>query len=265
MNAFYHWIAKHKLLSFLLFSIVLCSIYTVAFLLLDAPIWIIVLIDLLLLLVNYVHTSTCSLRLVQKTIPAFDNGCDPFPLLQETELLLSYTNRKPEEQTLILNHCAALCYIGEYQKVYDALCALHIDRYAGTLPAVKCAYYNNLMDVCTILGKYEQADFCFDKLMQLYADLKNKKQKKLLEPVVCFANALNCFRKMEYARTIEILNGIKAANLRMEVSGALLCARAYLVTNDVERAKEKLRFVIARGNKLFSVVEARKLLENCTE
>lgn len=263
MTKFYHWVAKHKRTAFVLFSVAFCLVYSLFFYWWSIPLWAILLFDGFLLLVNYAFVSSCSLKLVQKALQELDNSCDPYPLLEETEKLLSYKNAKTAEQNLLINHCVALRYTGEYQKVYDTLSAINIDKYAGTLPFVKCVYYNNLMDICLLLEKNEQAELLYAKTTMLYADIKNKKQRKALEPNALCAKASDCFRRQDYAQTIQILSEMKPANARMEVGIALLCAEAYLKLGEPERAKAKLLYVIGHGNKLFCVTEARRLLDTC--
>lgn len=263
MAKFYHWVAKHKLPAFLLFSFALCLGYSVFFYWWSMPLWAILLFDGFLLLVNYAFVSSCSLKLIQKALLKLENNCDPYPLLEETKKLLTYKNPKAAGQNLLINHCVALRCTGEYQKVYDTLSAINIDKYAGTLPFVKCVYYNNLMDVCLLLEKNEQAELLYAKTTMLYADIKNRKQQKALAPNALCAKASDCFRRQDYAQTLRILGELKPANARMDVEIALLCAETYLKLGEPERAKAKLLYVIEHGNKLFCVAEARKLLETC--
>lgn len=263
MTKFYHWVAKHKLLAFVLLSVAMCAVYSLFFYWWSMPLWAILLFDGFLLLVNYAFVSSCPLKLVQKALLELNNNCDPYPLLEETEKLLSYKNAKTAEQNLLIDRCVALRDAGEYQKVYDTLSAINIDKYAGTLPAVKYVYYNNLMDVCQLLEKTEQAELLYAKATMLYGDIKNKKQRKALEPTALCAQASDCFRRQDYARTVQILSEMKPANAKMDVDNTLLCAKAYLKLGEPERAKAKLLYVIGRGNKLYCVTEARRLLDTC--
>ncbi|MBQ4562965.1 MAG: hypothetical protein IJA58_00630, partial [Lachnospiraceae bacterium] len=50
-------------------------------------------------------------------------------------------------------------------------------------------------------------------------------------------------------------------NLKEEVSVSLLQAKAYLKLGDMEKAREKLDYVIKKGNKLYAVTEAKQLME----
>lgn len=264
MAKFYHWVAKHQSLSFLLFSIFFCTLCSLFLFWLGAPVWVIQLLDVLLFLAIYRYTVICPLKLLRKARAELEDRCDPYPLLQEAETLLSYPHKKGMELSMLIDRGVALCMLGDHQAVYELLTAIDIDQYTQA-PAAQFVYYNNLLGCCFDLEKYEQAEQLISKTMQLYADIEDEKQKHDLEHAVYSIKVSEHMLRQEYTLAIEILNGMKPTSLRSEVDDALLCAKAYLALGETERAKEKLRFVAARGNKLYCVTEARQLLENCKE
>ena len=260
MENFYLWVTKHKLSAGLLFSALLCAVYTVFLVWLRAPLWVIITVDIITVLVNYFFVFTCHGKLIRKAESELDNNCDPYPLLYITELLLNYKYTDFDRFLLLLDHCASLASVGEPEKAYGILESINIDNITGAFPAIKIIYYNNLMGVSASLGMTDKANELHSKIMMMYQSIGAKKQKQLLEPIIHMAEAVYCYYNQEYAKSIQLLNGMESNVPRMKVVTAMLCANACLGLNDTETAKEKLRYVIDHGNRLFSVTEARDLL-----
>lgn len=225
------------------------------------PIGVIITFDLFLLLLNYFFVNSCHTALLKQPIKANDENCDPYPLLFETEKLLSYKNSPINQQIFLILKCVALHNIGEYSKTFDILSSINIDKFAGMLPVNKVSYYNNLSDICMVLGKNEQANIWYIKMAQMYSDIKDSKSKKMLEPMMQAATASNIFRMGDYKQVVDLLSSIKCPNTVSAVSNAMLCAQAYLKLDAKEQAKEKLEFVIEKGNKLYIVTEAKDILQ----
>lgn len=264
MAKLYHWIAKHQSLSFLLFTVVSCALCSLFLLWLDSPIWLIQLLDVLLIFANYRYTALCPFNLLRKASAELEDKCDPYPLLQETETLFSYPHKNGIELNLLINHNIALSMLGEHRKVYENLTAIDIDQYIQS-PSTQFVYYNNLLACCDDLGMSEQVEQLIPKVMQLYAEIEDEKQKQRLEQTVWSLKVSEYMLRQEYTLALEILNGMKPVSLRSEVGNAMLRAKVYLALDETEQAKEQLRFVIDHGNKLWLVTEARQLLENCTK
>lgn len=264
MAKFHHWVARHQSLSFLLFSVLFCGLCSFFLLWLDAPIWLMQLLSVLLVVVIYYYTELCPHKLLRKARAELEDRCDPYPLLQESETLLSYPHKKGIELSLLIDRGVALSMLGEYQTVYELLTSIDIDQYTQS-PSAQFVYYNNLLGCCMDLEKTAQAEQLIPKTMQLYAEIEDEKRKQRLEHAVWSLKVSEHMLRQEYPLALKILSGIKAGSLRSEVDDAMLCAKAYLALDETERAEEKLRFVIAHGNKLYLVTEARQLLQNCTK
>lgn len=260
MKALSRWVTKNKLLAMILLCVSEIAIYSLFLHWLGAWGWLIVLFDLLLIFVNYAFVNSCINILLQEPIKIMNEACDPFPLFQETEALLSYKNSEKNKQVLLINYCVALRNMGGYQKVYELLSSVNIDKDAGMLPIYKVVYYNNLADACALLQKNEQADIWYAKMMQLYSDMKENKMKTALVPNILSAQASNLFRAGAYQQAIAVLDSIRPECLSQAIDNALLSARAFLKLEDKEKARERLLFVIANGNRLYAVVEAKALL-----
>lgn len=261
MRKVYGWMAKHRLLAIILGSIFLCGVYTLLMLDVDTQIWLVVLMDLFLIYMNCVMVDNAVLYYLKKPIAELDNNCNPIPLGLELEKLLTYKNSKITQQNLLINYTLALSCIGSYEKCYEILSSINIDKSAQTLPANKVIYYNNLMDVCMNLEKYEEACIWYSKAMQIYADMKNSKQKKRLKSTMRAAEAIYYFCTKEYDRAIQIIDTNVSPHRRSSVEDALFYAKVCIAAGDVHMAKEKLEFVIQNGNKLGCVDWAKNMLE----
>lgn len=264
MANLYHWIAKHQSLSFLLFAVSSCALCSLFLLWLGSPVWTVQLLDLILIFVIYRFTALCSYQLLRKAAAELDHRCDPYPLLQETETLLSYPHKKGAELALLINRAVALDALGDRRKAYEILTSIDIEQY-NLSPTVRFTYYNNLLGCYLDLEMFEQAERMIPEVMQLYAEIENEKQKQALEQFLWSIRVSEHMLRQEYALALKILTGMKHTCLRTEVNDALLCAKVYLALDETEQAKEKLRFVIAHGNKLYFVTEANQLLESCTK
>lgn len=264
MDNFYRWIAKHKMTAFILFSIVMCAVYTVFFTLMSSiPTWVIIAFNVFLSLMNYAFVMTSYGKLIQKASDELENNCNPTLLYNETAFLLTCKNTETNTQLLLINHSAALMAIGKYSKAYEILSSINIDKCAGMLPANKIVYYINLMSVYINSGETDKAGMMYSKAAQMYSDLKNTKHKQLLEQSMILSHALDLFNKQEYTQVLQVLTDFYPRNLRMEVEKALVFAEVYIALNDTAKAKEKLIYVIEHANKLHAAEEARNLLEKC--
>lgn len=261
MKELKYWAIKHSGVATLLLALALCGLYTVLFVLLEASMWTVILIDAILLFVVFLYVRTLPMIVLKDALEKNNNGCDPYPLRDETEKLLGYKLDGATEQVIMIDHAVALRNLGEYTKAYELLSGINIDKFGGMLPANKAVYYNNLSDVCTLLGEYERAEVHYEKMLQIYNDMKDGKPKQMLEPFMAINQANACYRKGEYVKVMEILNRNPAKSAGGEVDALMLSARASIALGDNEAAACKLRAVITKGNELHAVAEAKELLE----
>ena len=261
MNKLYRWIFNHQQLTKIVLSVFLCGTYSGLLLWFHAPLWLIIVFDLFLLLGTQLAVNNAPLKLIKYTYDPLKNQCDPYPWLHVTKECLSKSKNEPLRQIFLMDHCAALAYIGEYEKAYELSKAINIDKYSSTLPPQKVIYYHNLASYCTELNNFEEADLWHQKAEQLYADITNPKQKESLKNTMQSGKAEACYRKKEYDQALEILENKIPKNKLESVNTAFSAARIYIAQNNVENAKAKLQYVIQNGNKLHSVMEARQLME----
>ena len=259
MEGFARWTAKHRTLAKVLFGTILCVCYS-SLILLDVPLWVVAGIDLFVVLFVCLWADASILRLLQKPLQALDESCDPYPLLQETALQMTYGYKGVTEQANLINHAVALRCAGQYQQAWELLSAINIDRYSGTLPATKYVYYNNLDDLLTQMGRYPEAEVWYQKAVQIYQDMPDNKMKRQLQETVEAAAASAWFRRGEFGRAREALNAIHPEKLRNRVEHALLYAKCCLAEGNPESARQPLQFVIDWGNRHCAVQEARNLM-----
>jgi len=261
MRTIYGWMAKHRWLAIVLGSLLLCGVYTGLCLDTDTPIWLVILLNLVLIFCTYATVDNAPLYLLKNSIAELDHNCNPVPLGLELEKLLTYKNSEVTQQSLLMNYTLALDCIGNYEKSYEILSSINIDKSAKTLPGNKIVYYNNRMEQCMHLEKYEEACVWYLKASQMYADMKKSKHKEILKNTVQEAEAVYYFCKKEYEKAAHILDASVPRCLRAKVEDAYLYAKICLALGDEDKAREKLTFVIQNGNKLHYVEEAKKILE----
>lgn len=256
-----HLIAKYKVASFLIITILVCLVYSILLMQLNIPTWALFIVNLVLAFIIYAYVEYSPDPIIRKAVVELNDNCNPYPLLAETEKLLAYKNSEMLHQIILINHAAALRCIGEYQRNLDMLRTLNIDKVPGMLPTNKVVYYNNLMDACELLGKYDEADVWYSKMMLIHADITNQKQLEELEHTILCAKAFHFYYEKAYNKALLMVQDMTAKSRKDKVENAMLYARIAIAMGDVETAKAKLQYVIENGNKLYVVTEARQMIE----
>ena len=255
----YRFCVKHPTRAFVLLSIGMTLVYTVALLCIHSPIWLIVLLDAMFIFLNFAYVKTADDALVRLTIKPMHEQCDPDPFLGMTEELLTYKATPMQKQARMINYCVALQSVGEYQKAYDLLSQVNIDKNAGTPSEFKLVYYHNLGSLCENLDKLEQAKIWYEKAVQIHEGIAYPKVKEHYAPTTCSAKAELAFLAGEYHDCIKLLQE-PSPTAYGRVYRKLTIARALIALGEVAEAKNKLIEVINEGNKLYCVTEARELL-----
>lgn len=261
MNKFQHFVARYKFLSFFLLVILACGIYSFLLMMLNVPIWGLIIVNLILVFVIYAYVEYSPEPIMRRALKELNDNCDPYPLLEETEKLLTYKNSEVLEQIILINHAVGHRSVGDYQKNLDILRMLNIDKTAGIQPIQKVVYYNNLMDACGLLEKYDEAEIWYSKMMLILGDIKNEKQLQALESAMQSATAFHHFCQKEYDKALQIMNEKKDVNRNNAIDNAMLYAKIATAMGDIDTAKKKLQFVIENGNRLYAVQEAKDLLK----
>ena len=209
---------------------------------------------------TYLFVYTSPLYLAKKPRDEFNEKCNPEPFLHIIEELLSYKISEVERTELLINYSAVLGDMGEFQKAYEILSGINIDKKAGTPNFNKAIYYNNLAYCCYLLGDNAAADIWCEKMLQIYRDIPQGKIKKMITDAVLISSAEKSYRNGDYSGAMLLVNQAELKHTRIKVNAALLRAQIYLKAENIENTKKELDYVISNGNKCYDVVRAKKIL-----
>lgn len=208
---------------------------------------------------NYV-VSLCPNQLLIRAVKILDEQCDPYPLLEELRFLMPYAQSGIYRQVLLINESMAFGYIGETGRALALLQSINIDQYPGMPIMMKCVYYNNLALYHLYHGDFEKADIWQQKAAEIYRGLKkNKKTQPLEQAIRTTAAEIACFKK-DYDGARAIFGTVADTSMRSAVDNALLLARIDIGQTRYDEARQKLLFVMERGNRLVNVKIAEELL-----
>jgi len=254
------WIAKHRRLMYALgfICMVILDAYLMSF---NIPVWLVFVIVCVPWVCYCRYVDSCPQRAQVDSLRELSLWCDPNPLLRDTDNLLDYKHGPVNRAIVSLNHSLAWRELGEYGKAYEQMIALKKKMSKRMNVLVKFTLLNNLADACTMLGRYDEAEHYYENLLEMYRNMPEKKRNAYNEQSVREAKADHFYRQGEYGQVLELLASVKPYNLKEEVSVSLLQAKAYLKLGDMEKAREKLDYVIKKGNKLYAVTEAKQLME----
>ncbi len=266
------WIIKNRKPLFIGLFAVFCMVAAVLLVCFRWEIITVFLLAFIFFFIVYVFYYYLINERLKKGIEACEQHCDPEKFMQVTEELLSYGISGWIRQIVLIDYYDALRWLGQYEKSYELLKAVNIDKEAGTELGTKTVYYYNLADICTQIGKYDEANIWYDKMQQVYADIKNVKIKQMHEHMVICGQAYAYYRKGEYEKAVQTMSdlvialtatgesGSRKIKKIMLIDASLLLAKCYIELGELEKAKAKLEYVMVNGNKLHSVVEAGEIL-----
>ncbi|MBQ4556562.1 MAG: tetratricopeptide repeat protein [Clostridia bacterium] len=261
MKKIYTAISNNRFVSFIILALLLCGIYSCIMLNIDASLWILIVGNMLILLFAYVFPYSCTTKLLQAVVDELNNNCDPYPLLDETRRQLERVKEGSEQQLLMTNQCAALISIGEYQKGIDLLTSINIDKYSTTPAILKFIYYNNLASCYWHIDDIENAVTLNKKAIAIYNDLPDTKEKHFFTYAVKDCQASVLFSEGKYDEALKLLEEAPIENASARISNTYARAEIYMKKGEIEIARNLLNYVIANGNKLYSVVRAKEMLE----
>lgn len=207
-----------------------------------------------------ISISTAPMKLLKRPLEILQQQCDPYPFLEEAKAQLGYGGSNADLQVRQINYAMALRQIGQYEQAENLLRSINIDQHPGLLPIIKVVYYNNLMDMCALRGKYQEVRIWYEKTVQIFSGIKEGKQKAQLANTVAANRAEYCFAGGAYDEALRIREENRPENLLQQIETAMFCARVYLLQGKREQAAEALRFVEQFGNKVYAVQEARQML-----
>ena len=195
--------------------------------------------------------ESASDKLLKDAAKALNDNCDPTVLLSETEQQLEYEKRGITNQLVLLNHTVALGYMGEYSKAFEILSSFDADKYKFISPYrayIKMIHSNNMADTCDELGDFESASAWHKKTLDAAKKLGMLKSSEII-----LAKASEALRKKDYGAVLKALEGFKEKNMLEKICASMVYAKAYIGLGEIEKAKEKLSFIIENGNKLYDI------------
>ena len=213
------------------------------------------------LLASLLYVNAAGGRLIKKPLQILKAECDPYPFLEEMNVQRTYPGNDATKQIREIDYAMALRCVGECEKAFALLSSINIDKNPGMLPNAKVVYYNNLMDLCVLMGKHPEAVIWYEKTAQIFGDMRPGKLKENLRSTVESNRALYHFCKGEYDRALQALGQAKVESLSDRIENAMMYGRVYLAMGEAEKAVRPLTFVAENGNKLYFAEEARQLLE----
>lgn len=254
---------KHTVLgfiaTFLMYFLPISAIYYLLEIDFAAPY---VFMGLFLALIAFGMVKTAPNIVMMPDIKHLNEECDPFPLLETAKELMGQIKGETNCLTAKMNYCVGLsAALGDYEKNLQTLEEIKIETYAGVLPLVKHVYYNNLSDAYLSVGNIDLAKLYHQKSEELLEKIKNKKQKETAAKSHVFATAQLYVYSGEYEKGLELLKNVDVTEKRTSVAVAMCAAKANIALGRPEIAKNSLEYVIAHGNRLYSVTKAKKLLE----
>ena len=261
MKKFPLWCLKHKLLSFLILSVSICGFYTLTMLCLEAPMPVIIILDVVIAFTTLAYVNCSYAKDLQNAQKALFEECDPLFFYEVATQAAQYT-KGTSQQDLIINQTAALFYMGKHEKVINILENLNIDKIDGTLLQSKIIYYNNLAAAYEQSGELDKTAQLFKKVRKLYNDAKPKVQEQYKNVILC-VDIFDSNMAGEYEKSLEIINARREADkCRLnKVSTAIAEANIYTKLGENEKALDCLQFAFMNGGKTFYVDLALKLID----
>lgn len=209
------------------------------------------------MLVSFFMGSGATATLMNETVKPWQDGCDPYPLLEECTHQLSYVKNRSDRNLLTINRCAALIEIGYIQQAMEELEAINIDDPA-TIPANRYVYYHNLADAAIECGQQEKAEIYYQKAQQQRQSLKGKAAQQLKDSFTHLDAAMARARG-DLMTAYALLAPMEPRSLKGQVSRSLELARIAIGQGNPDAARPHLEFVMRHGNRLYAVVQAQEL------
>ncbi len=261
MNKTALFLIRHRTLITVLYVILIFIPFFVFSLLSDIPFGLIIILDLLLLFAYYLLVNAPFNCILLPAVEALENF-DPMPLYIATEQMLS-CKRLPANtrSSLLINQCAAILEMGDFQRAKDLLLSIDID--SCRLPAnFRLIYLNNYAVACEMLEDYNGADYAYGRFAAEYNALRPGKVKESLSVIADHAQTYEMFRLGNYEGIICKCEQKADLTPRKTVSRAYELARAYAAVGRIDDAKMQLEFIISSGKQTSTAQLARKMLDS---
>ena len=217
---------------------------------------------LLLLASNYIPVWMYrrSDALLKKPAQILDNTCDPYPYLEELQRQRTYSGAWTHKYNRMMLEAGALCIVGRPVEAYRLLSPLQERLMRSRFMHLQLVYCGSMVSVCRALERGHEVEVWHAKYMERFYKVKNKRMKARIEAIQpMYMARYHTFRR-EHTQAMTILQQIYPKKLYDQVAVAMLCAKNYLPMGETDKAKEALRFVAEKGNRLHIAEIARKML-----
>lgn len=257
-----HWIATHEIIATVLISILCCGFYTLLFRNQFKSPLLIILGNVFVIYLCWRYVSYRKYAIINKAFDALDKDCDPYPLIDETTLLLkSLAHSKDNTQMFIMYQQNALSHAGEYDRAYAVLETMQPEKMSKKfVESMVILKYYYMFSLCDKMGRDEEAGSWFEKMEDAYSAARDPLTATRVGRSVENARLINLCREDEYDEALELLDGGKAETNLTAVLRAMRYVRVYMGKGEVDLARENLEYVIENGGKLYYVERAKEIL-----
>lgn len=257
-----HWIASHEIIATILVSLICCGAYSFFFRNQFKSPLLLIMGNVFVVYLCWRYVSYRKYAIINKAFDALDRNCDPYPLIEETTLLLrSMAHSKDNTQMFIMYQHNALSHSGEYDRAYAVLETMQPEKmskkFVESMVILKDYY---MFTLCDKMGRNEEAEQWYQKMEDAYSAARDPLTATRVGRSIENARVINMCRNGEFDEAIEIMDMGKAETNLTEVLRSMRYARIYLGKGDTDRAREKLEYVAENGGKLYYVEKAKELL-----
>ena len=249
---------KSPIGSFCLFGLPFGLIILLLYWFLEAPFWLGCILALIFMFCIYTFIDLAPTLYLQESAKLNDQQCDPYPLLEETEKLLSLKLKPNAHFSVSLNHATALINTGDTQKAEEIFSALDISICQN--PLLQFNYFTLSAEIAISRKREDHAAFCIDRMAQIACRLKPANIRKMSADSLLFIKAGMALLQKEPDAALELLHKIQPTLPIHLVNHSLLLGQAYMAHKNWELAEIWLQQTIQTGNRLYAVDEARSLL-----
>ena len=260
MHKLNRWIVRHTRLSKLIAAVIITAL---SFLLLNPnvmPFLMRYLIVFSSLFYGFLFINTAPERLIRGPLQILEEQCDPYPILEETSFLMEVGGNDKLTQIARINYAMALRQVGEFEKVLSILENISREQLDSAPELNRLVYANNMADVLSNLDRFDEAEIWYERTMDIYRNLPEGKIKESCRKPMMLSEAESLYRTGNYTDALRKVSAIPCQTRRFLMDATLLAARCDLALNQPEKATEKLNYIIANGNKLYCVEQAKRML-----
>jgi tetratricopeptide (TPR) repeat protein len=201
----------------------------------------------------------CTNKMLQKTHALWIHHCDPYPYLKEVQRN-QYYFKKHNALEFYTVYGSLLIQTGEYHKACDVLLSFPAKKLAKMDGSKQFYYYYALAEWCRAAGRREEAEKAYQKAFALYREEKNEVIKEdIAKNMIDLEISYHLFCG-EYKESMEKRKR-ESDTLFDNVAHKMMNGEAYFYMGEYEKARECFLYVIAHGNRLYIVEEARDFLK----